>query len=54
MLKWSQYDRFLSEQFAYFLERLANVREADERLLDNAVCLYGSATSTTHAAWAQA
>jgi hypothetical protein len=54
MLEWSQYDRFLSEQFAYFLERLANVREADERLLDNAVCLYGSATSTTHAAWAQA
>ena len=54
MLKWSQYDRFLSEQFAYFLERLANVREPAERLLDNVVCLYGSATSTTHAAWAQA
>lgn len=48
MLNWAKYDRFLSEQYAYFLDRLASVREADERLLDNTVCLYGSGTSTTH------
>lgn len=45
---WAQYDRFLAEQFAYFLDRLANIREGDSRLLDNTMSLYGSGTSTTH------
>jgi hypothetical protein len=45
---WSQYDRYLSEQFAYFLERLSAVRENGERLLDDTFVLYGSGTSTTH------
>jgi hypothetical protein len=44
----AKYDRFLSEQYAYFLDRLANVREGEERMLDNTVCLYGSGTSTVH------
>ena len=48
METWAKYDRFLSEQYAYFLDRLANVREGDDRLLDNMVCLYGSGTSTVH------
>src|SRR5262245_2653361 len=45
---WGKYDRYLAEQFAYFLDRLAKVREGDGRLLDNTVALYGSGTSTTH------
>jgi len=45
---WSQYDRYLAEQFAYFLERLASIREGESRLLDNTMALFGSATSTTH------
>lgn len=49
--EWSQYDRYLSEQFAYFLERLASIREGDSRLLDNTMALFGSGTSTTHDAW---
>lgn len=45
---WSQYDRYLVEQFAYFLERLSSSREGESRLLDNTMALFGSATSTTH------
>jgi hypothetical protein len=45
---WGKYDRYLAEQFAYFLDRLAKVREGDSRLLDNTVALYGSGTSNTH------
>jgi hypothetical protein len=44
----AKYDRFLSEQYAYFLDRLANLREGDERMLDNTINLYGSGTSTVH------
>jgi Protein of unknown function (DUF1552) len=47
-IPWARYDRFLAEQFAYFLGRLASIREGDERLLDNTMALYGSGTSTTH------
>src|SRR5262245_36060409 len=46
--EWSQYDRYLAEQFAYFLDRLASIREGESRLLDNTMALFGSATSTTH------
>jgi hypothetical protein len=45
---WSHYDRYLMEQFAYFLERLSSIREGGSRLLDNTMTLFGSATSTTH------
>ncbi|MGE3804222.1 MAG: DUF1552 domain-containing protein [Gemmataceae bacterium] len=47
-LNWAKYDRYLAEQFAYFLGRLASIREGDARLLDNTMALYGSGTSTTH------
>lgn len=47
-LEWSQYDRYLSEQFAYFVERLGSIRDGDSRLLDNTMALFGSGTSTTH------
>jgi hypothetical protein len=45
---WAQYDRYLAEQFAYFLDRLGSIREGEHRLLDNTMALYGSGTSTTH------
>ena len=45
---WGKYDRYLAEQFNYFLGKLAKVREGDGRLLDNTVALFGSGTSTTH------
>jgi Protein of unknown function (DUF1552) len=45
---WGRYDRYLAEQFAYFLNRLGSIREGNDRLLDNTVALYGSGTSTTH------
>lgn len=43
-----RYDRWLTEQLAYFLNRLASIREGDARLLDNTMVLYGCATSSTH------
>lgn len=45
---WAEYDRYLAEQFAWFLGRLASIREGESRLLDNTMSLFGSATSTTH------
>src|SRR4051812_43714597 len=45
---WAEYDRYLAEQFAYFLDRLASLREGAERLLDNTMALFGSRPSTTH------
>jgi hypothetical protein len=47
-LNWAKYDRWLAEQFAYFLNRLGSIREGESRLLDNTMALYGSGTSTTH------
>jgi len=47
-LDWAKYDRYLAEQFAYFLQRLGSIREGESRLLDNTMALYGSGTSTTH------
>src|SRR5262245_42621273 len=46
--EWSLYDRYLAEQFAYFLDRLTSIHEGESRLLDNTMALFGSATSTTH------
>jgi hypothetical protein len=51
-LEWARYDRFLTEQFAYFLERMRATKdpENDGSLLDNTVVLYGCSTSRTHKA----
>jgi hypothetical protein len=45
---WAVYDRYLAEQYAYFLDRLASIREGESQLLDNTMALFGSGTSTTH------
>jgi len=46
--KLGQWDRFMAEQFAYFLERLASAEEENGSVLDNSVVLYGSSNSNTH------
>jgi len=43
--KW---DRFMAEQLAYFLNRLATAEEAGGSVLDHSLVLYGSSNSTTH------
>lgn len=46
--EWGSYDRWLTEQFAYFLTRLSETADEHGPLLDNTLVLYGSACSTTH------
>jgi hypothetical protein len=41
-------DGFLVEQFAYFLDKLAQVKEGDETLLDRTMLLFGSGMSYGH------
>jgi hypothetical protein len=43
-----RWDHFLTEQLAYFLERLRSTPEGDGTLLDSTVLLYGSSNSQTH------
>ncbi|MCA9034217.1 MAG: DUF1552 domain-containing protein [Planctomycetaceae bacterium] len=43
MKQIAKIDRYLVEQFAYFLQRMKSVREGDRTLLDNSMILYGSA-----------
>lgn len=43
--KW---DRFLAEQFAWFLGRLDSIPEGGGTLLDHTMLLYGSSNSRTH------
>lgn len=43
-----QWDRFMAEQLAYFLDRLDSVDEGDGTLLDHSLVLYGSSNSNTH------
>ena len=43
--KW---DLFLTEQLAYFIERLRQTPEGDGTLLDSTLVLYGSSNSQTH------
>ncbi len=43
-----RWHRFLNEQFAYFVGRLAATPEGDGTLLDRTVLLYGSSNSQTH------
>jgi len=43
--KW---DRFLAEQFAYFVGRLKESRDGEGTLLDRTTLLFGSSNSRTH------
>jgi len=43
-----RFDQFLTEQFAYFLDRLKQTPDGDGSLLDNTLVLYGSSNSKTH------
>ncbi|MCH2129628.1 MAG: DUF1552 domain-containing protein [Pirellulaceae bacterium] len=45
---FAKYDLFLSEQVAYFLQRLQGFTDAGGTMLDNSIVLYGSGCSTTH------
>ena len=47
-LEFAKYDRFLSEQLAYFFGRLQEFRDHRGSVLDNTIVLYGSGASTTH------
>ena len=47
-LQFAKYDRFLSEQLAYFFGRLQQYQDRDGSVLDNSIVLYGSGASTTH------
>lgn len=46
--KLGRWDRFMAEQFSYFLQRLASAQEENGSILDNSVVLYGSSNSQTH------
>ena len=48
LLEWAKYDRFLSEQVAYFLGRLNEFKDNNGSVLDNSIVLFGSGASTTH------
>ncbi|MEE2643018.1 MAG: DUF1552 domain-containing protein [Planctomycetota bacterium] len=47
-LLFAKYDLFLSQQIAYFLDRLSQFRDHQGSVLDNSIVLYGSGASTTH------
>jgi hypothetical protein len=47
-LNFSRYDLFLSQQVAYFLDRLQKHHDKNGPMLDNTIVLYGSGASTTH------
>nr|WP_161501350.1 DUF1552 domain-containing protein [Rhodopirellula sp. SM50] len=49
---WARYDRFLTTQFAYFLERIRSTSDPFQQgsLLDHTSVLYGCSTSRTHQA----
>jgi hypothetical protein len=47
-LDFAKYDRFLSEQLAYFFGRLNQYKDPSGSVLDNSVILFGSGASTTH------
>lgn len=50
--KWARYDRFLSQQLAYFLDRLRATEDPfrEGSLLDHTIVFYGCSTSRTHKA----
>ncbi len=45
---FAKYDKFLSEQLAYFFGRLQEFKDTNGTVLDNSIVLYGSGCSTTH------
>ena len=47
-LEFAKYDKFLSEQLAYFLGRLEEYKDKSGTVLDNSIVLFGSGASTTH------
>jgi len=47
-MEFAKYDRFLSEQLAYFFGRLNEFKDKQGTLLDNSIVLFGSGASTTH------
>lgn len=47
-LDFAKFDLFLSEQIAYFLQRMQATKDARGTLLDNTIVLFGSGASTTH------
>jgi len=47
-IEFAKYDRFLSEQLAYFFKRLNQHKDANGSVLDNSIVLFGSGASTTH------
>ena len=50
---WARYDRFLSTQLAYLLDRLQTTEDPFQSgsLLDNTIVYYGCSTSQTHKAF---
>ena len=47
-LAFAKYDLFLSQQLAYFFDRLTKYRDRTGTVLDNTIILFGSGASTTH------
>ena len=47
-LEFAKYDRFLSEQIAYFFGRLEQFEDKSGPVIDNSIVLFGSGASTTH------
>ena len=47
-LQFAKYDRFLSEQLAYFFGKLESFEDTHGTLMDNTIVLFGSGASTTH------
>lgn len=46
--QWGKYDQWMASHFAYFIERLKDVKDENGPLLDSTMVVYGSACSTTH------
>jgi len=47
---WGRWDKFMNENFAYFLDRLASAQEGNGSVLDRSLIMYGCSTSKTHLA----
>ncbi|QDU92286.1 hypothetical protein Pla8534_00310 [Lignipirellula cremea] len=45
---WGMWDQFLTQQFAYFLQKLKDTPEGEGNLLDRTLVFYGCSTSNTH------
>jgi hypothetical protein len=47
-MQFAKYDLFLSQQIAYFLQRLCSYKDRNGSVLDNTIVMFGSGASTTH------